>query len=223
MALAQSGPVSQSPATIRVQGESTISVTPDIAEMDVGVLTQAASAQAAADQNGRESAQVVSQLRQALPGVEIKTIDFSVNPNYQYPKEGGQPTIQGYTASNTVRLELTDLTRIQQAVEAATRAGAKNINRLQFALRDEKKARAEALGEAARRAKVGAEALSTALQLKLGRIFRVEETQPVILSPARDIEPAALAASDSGPRVPTTPGRIQVHASVQLTYEVEQR
>jgi uncharacterized protein YggE len=32
----------------------------------------------------------------------IKTIDYSVGPVYQYPSNGGIPTIAGYTASLTV-------------------------------------------------------------------------------------------------------------------------
>ncbi len=205
------------PPSIRVHGEATVSAEPDQAQFDLGVVTQAANAKAATDQNGTQTNALVQQLRTLLPRSDIKTVNFSVNPNYRYPKEGTPATIINYTANNTVRLLLNDISMLEEIIEIATKSGANSINRLTFSLRDEKAVRARALASAASQAQSGAEALAAALKLRLGPLVRVEEGQPVIVSPARQI---SFGKAESTDITPISPGTIDVHADVNLTYEI---
>lgn len=207
---------------VRVHGDATISELPDRVQLDVGVISQGATSEAAGELNAKQSKAVMDVLRQTLPAGNIQTVNFSVNPNYQYPKDSSPPTILGYTANNTVRLQLDDLSLLRKVIDAATRSGASNVNRVNFALRDESKARAEALGKAADQARAGALALAERLHLKLGRLLRVEEEQPVIVSPGRQVEFAASAQAGAAESIPIEPGSIDVHASVSLTFEVGQ-
>ena len=209
----------QEPPTIRVHGEATISAEPDQAQFDLGVVTQAASAKEAMDQNAKLTTTVIQSLRSVLPRGDIKTLNFSVNPNYRYPKDEGAATITGYTANNTVRLLLDDISMLEKVIDVSTKSGANSINRLAFSLRDEKAVRAKALANAASQAQAGAEALSVSLKLKLGRLLRVEEGQPVIVSPAREISFGKAVSTDI---TPVSPGTIDVHADVNLTYEIQQ-
>src|SRR5579875_2599618 len=157
---------SNAPPSIRVHGEATVSAEPDQAQVDVGVVTQAVNAKAATDQNAAQTRALVDELQTFLPASAIKTVNFSVNPNYRYPKEGGQATITGYTANNTVRLSLSDISMLQKVIETATKSGANSINRLTFSLKNEKEVRARALANAASQAESGAEALAGSLKLK---------------------------------------------------------
>jgi uncharacterized protein len=221
-AAAQQISVPPSVPYVRVHGEATISARPDRVQLDVGVISQGATSEAAAEANARQSKAVIDTLRQALPAANIETVNFSVNPNYQYPKDGSPPTILGYTANNTVRLTVDDLSLVGKLVDAATRAGASNVNRVNFMLRDESKARAQALGKAADQARAGAIALAGTLRVKLGRLLRVEEEQPVIVSPGRQVELTAAAKAGAAGTTPVEPGSIEVHANVSLTFEIIQ-
>ncbi len=207
---------------VRVHGDATISQPPDRVQLDVGVISQGATSEAAADLNAKQSKTIIDTLHQVLPAGNIQTVNFSVNPNYQYPKDGSPPTILGYTANNTVRLQLDDLSLLPKLIAAATKAGASNVNRVNFALRDESKARAEALGKAADQARAGAVALAERLHVKLGRLLRVEEEQPVIVSPGRQVELTASPEAGASGSTPIEPGSIDVHASVSVTFEVSQ-
>lgn len=202
---------------VRVHGEATVSVEPDQAQIDIGVITQGSTAQAASDANSKQANAVIEQLKSAAPTATIKTVNFSVNPNYRYPKDGGTPTILGYTANNTVRMDLNDIALVRKVIEAATKSGANNVNRLNFTLKDEKPFRARALSDAAGQARSGAEALAKSLQLRLGRVLQVEEGQPVIISPARQVE---FAKAESNTEPPISAGNIDVHASVNITFEL---
>lgn len=205
------------PPTIRVHGEATVSAEPDQAQFDLGVVTQAASAKAATDQNATQTSALIQQLRTVVPSSDIKTLNFSVNPNYRYPKEGAPAAITSYTANNTVRLLLTDISGLDRVIDVAIRSGASSINRLTFLLRDEKAVRARALANAASQAQAGAEALAASLKLRLGPLMRVEEGQPVIVSPARQI---SFGRAESTDITPISPGTIDVHANVNLTYRI---
>jgi hypothetical protein len=207
--------------TLLVHGEATVSVPPDLAQIDIGVISQAPASETAAAANQKKSALLIGKLRELLPTFTLKTVNVAVNPNFRYPKEG-TPQVLGYTAISTVRVNLTDLSLLGKVIDVATRAGASSINRLTFGLRDEKQARGRALAEAASQAQSGAESLSSALQLKIVKIQRVEEVQPVIISPGREVEISPLN-EESSAGSSLTPGTIQVHASINVVYETAER
>src|SRR5262249_51559929 len=162
--------------TVRVTGEATISVKPDQAVLLVGVTTQAATAQAAAADNATRLDAVLAELRKAFAqSSEIKTASYSLTPNYRYPREGGQPTIAGYTATNVVEIKTGDLKQLGKIIDVASQSGANNIQSLRFVLKDEQAARGRALSEAALKARTKADVLASALGLRVIRILRVEE------------------------------------------------
>jgi len=203
-------------ATMRVHGQATVSAEPDRVQVDIAVVTQAASAKAASDENATSSSAFIGELRKLLPSANINSVDFSVTPNYRYPPNAA-PVISGYTASDTVRLVLDDMAKLRSVIDVAIRSGANSINRLAFTLRDERSTRARALADAAAQAQAAAETLATAMKLTLGRLLSVEEGQPVIIAPAREISFEKLQSTAVAP---IAPGTIDVHADVNLTYEI---
>jgi uncharacterized protein len=213
-------PADRSRPTIRVTGEATITAKPDQAIIDVGVVTQAQSAQAAAAQNAQKADAVISDLRRvAGAGAEIKTISYSVSPNYRYPREGGQPTIAGYIASNIVQVKMNDITQVGKVIDAATQSGANNIQGIRFMLKDEQSIRSQALAEAALKARAKAEAIASALKLKVQRVLHVEEggsATPVPIYARAEMAQAAAAST------PIEAGTIDVRALITLTVEIAQ-
>lgn len=206
------------PPSIRVSGEATVTAQPDQARIDIGVTTQAQTAQTAAANNAQRLETVLAELRRALgSGAEIKTAGYSLNPEYRYPKEGGRPTITGYIATNVVRVTLNDLTRIGQAIDTATQSGANQVQRLQFTLKDEQTAQSQALRAAAVKAKAQAEALAQALGLKIVRVLSVVESSGGVQPIMRDV---ALARAEAATSTPVEPGTIEVRATVTLTVEI---
>src|SRR3990172_4789954 len=88
------------PPSVTANGEAVITVEPDQAEIDIGVVTQAKNAPDAARENADKLSRVVTEVKKILSkGDEVKTASYSLNPNYRYP-QGGKPEIVGYTATN---------------------------------------------------------------------------------------------------------------------------
>jgi uncharacterized protein YggE len=222
-ARAAEGDGKPAPATMRVGGEATLSVKPDEAQINLGVLTQAPTGQAAAAENAKKLDAVLKGLRGLLgTGADIKTVGYSLTPNYRYPKEGGQPAITGYTARNTVRVKTEDLGKVGQIIDAATQSGANNVEGLQFTLKDEQQALSEALRQAAVQARAKVDALASALKVKVARVLQVDESgQPIrpIFAQADSMRAGVMGASAP---TPVEAGTIDVRASVTLTVEITQ-
>lgn len=216
-AQAQEG-LSKPPPSIRTTGEAVVTVRPDRAQIDVGVVTQSENSQTAVNQNAEKLEATLARLRQLLgPNADIKTISYSVTPNYRYPKEGGEPTIAGYTATNVVRVTLDDLGKVGSVIDTASQAGSNRIQNLRFMLKDETAAQAQALRDAATKARAKSQALASALNLNVVRVLSVSEGGgPVI--PVREI--AFARAQDAS--TPIEPGTIEIRAEVTLTVEVAQ-
>src|ERR1700726_3105493 len=149
-------------SSIRVTGDATVTAKPDRVQIDIGVTTRAAQSQDAASQNARQVDAVLAAVRKATPAAVLKTISYSLNPTYQYHSKGEEPTIAGYSAVNVVQVTLDDLAKIGSVIDSATLAGANRVQGIQFTLRDQDAVRAEALRQAATRARAAAGLLRAA-------------------------------------------------------------
>lgn len=206
---------------IRSSGEATVTAKPDQAKMTIGVVTQASTAQEAGAQNARQTDAVLAQLRKALGSAgEVRTTSYTVTPSYRYPREGGQPTITGYTASNTVEATVDDLALVGKLIDLATQSGANNIQQLRFLVKDEQPVRARALRQASILARSNAEAMAAGLGLRIVRVLAVEEGMPEIIRPVRSM--AMAGAQAAAQTTPVEPGAIEIHATVTLRVEVGQ-
>jgi hypothetical protein len=208
------------PATIRVTGQAKVSEIPDRVYIDIGVTTQAPKSEAAATENATRLSAVIAAVKRAGgPGAQLTTTEYSISPNYTYPRNGGNPTVVGYTVSNVVEVRLDDLRRIGPAIDAATHAGSNNVQAIRFALRDEGVARGEALREAALNASKDAEALAAALGLRVVRVLSLDEGS----LPEMPIYPRGRIFAQANAAAAPTPvesGTIDVSASLTLTVEV---
>src|SRR5882724_5512463 len=87
---------------VSASGEATVKTKPDRAQVSIGVVTQAPTAQAASSQNASQTAAVLDAIKRSLGSAgEIKTTGYNISPQYQYAP-GKPPKITGYQANNTV-------------------------------------------------------------------------------------------------------------------------
>ena len=201
---------------IRSLGEGTISVQPDLAKVNIGVVTTAATAQDASAQNATKVAAVLSQLTQLLGmGADIKTISYSLNANYNYPA-GSPPVLINYSVTNIVQVTTADLANIGKVIDVGTQAGANTIQGLQFSLKDEQPARAQALKLAAQQARMHADAIAAGVNGRTGAVLAAEEGGSVSITPIRALTPTA------GTTTPVQPGTLEVRANVTLEVELIQ-
>ena len=208
------------PPSVTVTGEGIVTAEPDVAEIEIGVVTEAKAAPQASKENAAKLAKVIAEVKKLLgPGDEIKTIGYSLNPNYRYPREGGKPELTGYTATNVVRVRTGALSGVGSLIDTATQSGANKIQRLVFTLKDEDAAKREALRNAAAKAKSKAEDVARALGLKIARVLSVNEGEQAFRPVMRELRAGAVMAQEAAP-TPVEAGTIQVRSTVTLTAEL---
>jgi uncharacterized protein len=209
--------------SITVIGEAMISAEPDQAHIDIGVVTQARSAPDASRENADRLSRVLAEVKKLLgKGDEVKTSGYSLTPNYRYP-QGGKPEIVGYTASNSVRIKTNTLDLVSRLIDGAMQAGANNVNRLIFTLKDEQGAQLEALRQASAKARSKAEAVAASLGLKIVRIASINEGERTIQPIYRQAMAARGEALAAPAPTPVEPGTVDVRSTVSLTAEVSEK
>lgn len=211
------------PPSVTASGEAVITVEPDQAEIDIGVVTQARNALDAARENADKLSRVMAEVKKVLgKGDEVKTASYSLNPNYRYP-QGGKPEIVGYTATNILRIKTITLNNVGKLIDAAMGSGANTIHRLLFTLKDEQSAQLQALRLASTKAKAKADEMANALGLKIVRVLSVTEgergVRPIVMAQARGAQMEVMAAAPT----PIDAGTIEVRSSVTLTGELGPR
>lgn len=204
-----------------VTGDSTVQAPPDTAVVTVAVVTQNSSASEAQAENASKTDAVVRAVKAAAgAGAEVKTSGYNLQPQYVY-KEGVPPTITSYVVRNAVNITTGDLNRVGAVIDAATRAGANNIEGLAFTLRRDEAARAQALSAATREATAKARTVAEALG---GRVLRVIEVQEggAYVRPLTTTDTMSFVKSraEQAP-TPVEPGSLDVQAQVTLVAEVE--
>jgi hypothetical protein len=203
-------------STIRVNGEATVTSRPDRVEVDLGVVTRAPGAEAAATANAKQLESSLAALRETLgSSASIETISYSLQPDYYHPPQGGESKITGYTATNVVRVTLDDVTRVGTVIDTVTRSGANQIQQVRFTLKNDAAARARALRIAVLDARSKAASLANALDLVVVGVTSVVETGPT----AQPVRELAMARTTT----PIVPGGIETTAMVTLTVEVATR
>jgi uncharacterized protein YggE len=119
---------------VRASGEATVSAKPDRAEISIGVVTQAPTAETSSQQNAEQTSQVMATLKRLVGSAgELKTTNYSVSPQYDYPKDG-KPRLTGYRTSNTVQVTLNDLALLGSVIDKSVSSGANEITGIAFSL-----------------------------------------------------------------------------------------
>jgi hypothetical protein len=213
--------------SINAQGKS--EAPPDMAVVNIGVVTTGATAQEALAENNRRMAALTEALRRrGLEERDIQTSRVSIRPQYRDVDDRTEDVITAYEARNSVRARVRNLERTGRIIEAAVAAGGNSLNGVFFAHHDPQaqldQARRDAIAEARRRAELYANALGMRVQ------HVVSVTEAGAARPGSEqLELTATLTTDSllnelpqiiAAVVPVAPGEIETSASVSVTYEL---
>lgn len=205
--------------TVSVNGTGTIIVTPDMAIVNIGVITNNEDANRASSENAAK----VEKIKEALLelGVaesDIKTANFSVYPMQQYDDQG-QVTSVTYQVDNNMEVKVRELDTLGTVLDAAIKAGANSIYGVQFDLADREAANAQAIEAAMQNALSRAEVLAQAAGAQLGEIQSVSTYLGgggIPMYAAAPMAESAMAAD-----VPVNPGEMQIQVDVNVVYAIQ--
>jgi uncharacterized protein YggE len=199
---------------ITVTGTGRVESVPDEAVFSLGVSTHGETARDALAANSVAMRRVLSALDSAgIDRKDVKTETVSVGPDYD--AEGNSPA--GFTARNSVSVRIRDLSRAGSVLDAASRAGAHEVQGPMLTTTDRDAHEAEALKDAVANARKRAEALADAAGVELGRVTAVSEGFAGGPEPVFGMRASADAASSA----PIRPGTEEIQATVTVTFDIE--
>jgi len=228
--------------TITVNGVGTVETAPDEAILILAVTNQAATADQAAKDNADTASRVIeailglSSLSKGITKDDITTIDYSLTPVYmqadkcvttvepQPPDNRPQvtctattPQLVGYAVRNAIKVTVKDMNSIGKVLDAATGAGANEINGITFTFTSGTYAnlQKQALQNAIQDASGQAQTMTAALGVHI--------TGVVSVNPAYVYQPYInykLDTSSRGASTPIQTGTLQVTVNVQVVYEI---
>lgn len=199
---------------LTVTGQGEARVAPDLATIQLGVTTQAASAAEAMRQNSAQQTAVIEALAGAgIEQADVQTSGLNLNPLMDYA-EGRAPMVTGYQASNMVSVRVRDVARLGEVLDAIVAAGANEINGISFIRDDAGASEDEARRAAVADARHKAEVLAEAAGLTLGPVLMLRDT-PAMEGP-RPMMMETRAASDA--KVPIAPGEVALNAMVEMQF-----
>lgn len=209
--------------SITVLGQGEAEARPDRAVVRLGAVAQAAEAAAAQQQVNQTVRKAIDQIKAlGIPAERIQTSGISLHPVYSQvqPRPGQEgafePKITGYQASNTVRVQVDDLSKIGGVIDAGVGAGANQVQGVSFELQDDTAQKRAALTVAARRARAKAEAIADAMNVRLGQVVEVLEGGGGPVYPMMDMGRVAMSAEGA----PVEPGQVRVEATLTVRYRI---
>ncbi len=204
---------------ISVTGTGTITGTPDMVQVSVGVVTQGTTVQDAVSANATQMNALLSALKAlgvADKDIQTSNYNLSTQNNPKPVAPGGTETTETtYYVNNQVQVTLHDVSKLGDLLDKIVAAGANNIYGVSFGISDpsqlEDQARAKAVQDASNRA----QSLAKLEGVTLGSVVSVSETSgyPGTVYPA--------AAGLGGGGTPIQPGQLQVSVSLQVTYAIK--
>jgi uncharacterized protein YggE len=208
-----------SPRLLTVGGTGSVTLTPDVAYLNIGVHTEMPTAAEAVSANNTQTMQVIDALQKTgIETKDIQTSNFSIWSNVQYDPQTSQKIGTSYVVDNSVYVTARDISKLGALLDATVSAGANSVNSIQFDVADKSEAIKQARDEAVKDARGQAEGLAAAAGLSLGAIHSVEFSNS---APS----PSVFAYGRGGgggaeSPVPIQTGQLTLTVTVTMSYDV---
>lgn len=205
---------------ITVVGLGKASLTPDVAQINVGAETSAETVSEAKAEVDRRIEAILTVLREmGVADKDIQTSQYSIyyerEPFYAVERQPGQETQGVYRVSNMLNVTVRDMTAIGEILDAVVEAGANQMYGVTFTVSDTQKWESEAREKAMTDAQARAGELARLAGVEVGKVLSVSE---VIGGSPSPIAFAVVERAAGGGGI--TPGEMEFSTQIQVTFAI---
>ncbi len=227
-------PACDSSRTVQVTGSALINVTPDRVLIQLGVQSNGVSVDNVEQTNSLAIQHVIESIKkQGVDAKDIATDIYVIEPVYE---DYDSLYIKGYRIYNTVAVTVRDIKKTSSIISAALKAGANQVNNVEFYTSELRKYRDQARELAMTAAKEKASALAGAAGAQTACILSINENswsyyngwygsgRNSNLWTQNTVQNAPSGGgAGSGPEgeVPISLGQISVKAEVSVSYSLK--
>jgi uncharacterized protein YggE len=206
---------------IWVNGEGRITVTPDIANISLGVTAQADTVANALSQASTAMDRVMASLTSnGIDKKDIKTQNFNIQQMTRYDNSTQKSVVTGYQVDNMVSAKVRNVDKTGTILDSVAAAGGDltRVNSVSFSVDKPDQYYAQARQAAMTDAKTKAAQLAQLGGITLGKVIYVTES-------TSNAGPVPIYAKDaisaSAPSTAITPGTTDIVLDVQVGYAIE--
>jgi uncharacterized protein YggE len=213
---------SMTAGTISVTGVGEVIVTPDTANIQIGVQTFNQELSVAQADSNEQTQNIIDTLTSAgVKKADIQTSNFSVSVRQDYDDKGVPTDVLGYDVYNTLSVTVRNLDDLGTILDQVVGAGANQIYGITFYRSDLTDATSTAREAAVKDARERADQLAAAAGVEIGAIVNITEGYSQSVTPVDYGKGyAGEMAADSA--VPIQAGSQSVQIIVTITYNIAQ-
>jgi uncharacterized protein YggE len=212
------GTTSDNEHTITVTGSGTVVVSPDIADVRLGVVVTKPTVKAARETAAEAMTRVIAALKKlGIADKDIQTTAVSLQPAYDYSAQTNPPRITGYNLANGVAVTIRNLDQTGDVIDDSLAAGATSLDGVTFRVDDPAKAQQQARTDAMNEAKSNADTLAKAAGVSITGVASISEASTPVPYPVYYGAAAGAPAADSV-KTPVQPGTTDVTITVTVAY-----
>ena len=219
------------PSTIDVNGSGDAVAVPNIATESFTAQDKEPTVAAAQDVVNKKIAAALAYLKSAgIADVDVKTTDYGAYPEYSYPCTGvvacppstmnQQPTITGYTVSQSVSVKIRDTSKVGAIVAGLGQAGVTGLSGPQYEVDDPSAVQDQARAKAIQDAQEKAEVLAKQLGVHIVRIARYSESTGGGAVTPMYATKDSMGASAGVQSAQLPAGENKYTSNVSVTYEI---
>lgn len=211
--------------TISVTGQGKVSATPDLATVNLGVITNGDTASAVQNESSKKINSIIDFVKQqGIAKEDVTTSGFSIYPQQDYQQ--GKSIITGFQANQNVTIKVRGVDKstdkLSKILGGVTAVGANQVNGVSFSFDDPDQLKGEARKQGIEKAKQKALELAAAAGLRLGKVINVSETSDMpgpIPYDAAGLGGAGMAA-DKAAAPNVEPGNQDIVTEMTVVFEV---
>jgi len=219
--------VSQQPQGIWVSGIGEVSITPDIATLNLGVVAQETNVAKAQSEASDAMTKVMKALTDSgIAQKDIQTGYFSINQRTRWDDSKQLDSVVGYQVTNMVTVKIRDTGKVGNIIDSVVKAGGDliRVNGINFSVEDPSKYYQDARGKAIAAAKSKADELAKLAGVTLGKPTYIAENAQYTPTYGgyANFSMSAAQAAPMAIAPPISAGETKITLSVQVAYSTTQ-
>ena len=207
--------------TINVSAEGKVTVSPDVAKFSFSVVNEGSDPAKIANDNNAKINKAIDFIKsQGVDAKDIKTISYSLDPNYVYDEKTRRQYLSGYKLTQTVQVKVRDLNKVAVVLAGLPELGINQIGSISFEVDDQEKFLKEARDKAFDKAKTKALEMANKNGVSIRKVINFSEYQngPIPYYGAEKAMGMGGAISSVAPSI--QPGTQEITVNVNITYEI---
>ncbi len=211
------------PRSFSVSAEGKTTVTPDIAKISFGVVTEGSNPKSLAEENNKKMKTAIDMLKsKGIEEKDVKTTQYDLSPRYEYIESSKKTIISGYTLTQTVLVKIRDLNKVADILGTLPDLGINKISSVSFEVDEPEKYLKEARDKAFETARLKARDMAKKNGVALGKILNIYEYQNGGTPRPYYYETKAMGAADVSASIPTIqPGSQEITIQATITYSIK--